>query len=197
MLVTLALLVAMEVVLARFLGIQTPIVQIKLSFIPVVMAALLYGRCHRPGRRFGGLHRGCLIPLGGLFPGFTLTAALGGLVYGLVLYRKPASPVAFLPGGGDHYHCAEPGPEHLLALDDHKGRVPGPVGRPFPEIFHHRPGADCGNPPADRPGWARRCAALPSPEQPLPGLFRTPRLRKSSAPFFPGGVFYAEKPVPA
>ncbi len=92
MLVTLALLVAMEVVLARFLGIQTPIVQIKLSFIPVVMAALLYGPVPAAlAAALGDFIGAVLFPSGAYFPGFTLTAALGGLVYGLVLYRKPAS----------------------------------------------------------------------------------------------------------
>ena len=88
----LALLVAMEVVLARFLGIQTPIVQIKLSFIPVVMAALLYGPVPAAlAAALGDFIGAVLFPSGAYFPGFTLTAALGGLVYGLVLYRKPAS----------------------------------------------------------------------------------------------------------
>lgn len=92
MLVTLALLVAMEVVLARFLGIQTPIVQIKLSFIPVVMAALLYGPVPAAlAAALGDFIGAVLFPSGAYFPGFTLTAALGGLVYGLVLYRRPAS----------------------------------------------------------------------------------------------------------
>ena len=34
MLVTMALLIAMNVILTRFLGIQTPLVQINFSFVP-------------------------------------------------------------------------------------------------------------------------------------------------------------------
>ena len=88
MLVTLALLIAINVVLARFFGIQTPIVQINFSFIPVVLAALLYGPL--PAALVGAVGDvlgAVLFPAGAYFPGFTLTSALGGLIYGLCLYR--------------------------------------------------------------------------------------------------------------
>lgn len=92
MLVTLALLTAMNVVLTRFLGIQTPLVQINFSFVPVVLAALLYGPI--PAAVVGGLGDflgAILFPAGAYFPGFTLTAVLAGLVYGFFLYRKQAA----------------------------------------------------------------------------------------------------------
>ena len=92
MLVTLALLIAINVVLARFFGIQTPIVQINFSFIPVVLAALLYGPL--PAALVGAVGDvlgAVLFPAGAYFPGFTLTSALGGLIYGLFLYKKPAA----------------------------------------------------------------------------------------------------------
>lgn len=92
MLVTLALLTAMNVVLTRFLGIQTPLVQIDFSFVPVVLAALL---CRPiPAAVVGGLGDflgAILFPAGAYFPGFTLTAVLAGLVYGFFLYRKQAA----------------------------------------------------------------------------------------------------------
>ena len=92
MLVTMALLIAMNVILTRFLGIQTPLVQINFSFVPVVLAALLYGPA--PAAIVGGIGDflgAILFPAGAYFPGFTLTAVLAGLVYGLFLYRKPAA----------------------------------------------------------------------------------------------------------
>ena len=92
MLVTLALLTAMNVVLTRFLGIQTPLVQINFSFVPVDLAALLYGPI--PAAVVGGLGDflgAILFPAGAYFPGFTLTAVLAGLVYGFFLYRKQAA----------------------------------------------------------------------------------------------------------
>lgn len=92
MLVTMALLIAMNVILTRFLGIQTPLVQINFSFVPVVLAALLYGPI--PAAIVGGFGDflgAILFPAGAYFPGFTLTAVLAGLVYGFFLYRKPAA----------------------------------------------------------------------------------------------------------
>ncbi len=38
-----AMLVAMEIVLNRFVSIKTPFLKIGLSFVPVVMGAMLYG----------------------------------------------------------------------------------------------------------------------------------------------------------
>lgn len=92
MLVTMALLIAMNVVLARFLGIQTPLVQVSFSFVPVVLAALLYGPV--PAAIVGAMGDflgAILFPAGAFFPGFTLTAFLAGLVYGVFLYKKPAA----------------------------------------------------------------------------------------------------------
>ena len=92
MLVTMALLIAMNVVLARFLGIQTPLVQVSFSFVPVVLAALLYGPV--PAAIVGAMGDflgAILFPAGAFFPGFTLTAFLAGLVYGVFLYQKPAA----------------------------------------------------------------------------------------------------------
>ncbi len=87
----LALLTAMQIVIARFLAIPvTESIRFSFSFIPVVIAA----------RRFGilggvvvyglGDFLGAMIfPTGGAyFPGFTLTAAISGLIYGLYLAKK-------------------------------------------------------------------------------------------------------------
>lgn len=87
----LALLTAMQVVAARFLSISiTESLRFSLSFIPVVIAA----------RRFGilggvlvyglGDFLGAIIfpTTGAYFPGFTLTAAVSGLIYGLYLAKK-------------------------------------------------------------------------------------------------------------
>lgn len=89
MIVLLAMLTAMEVVLNRFLSINTPYLKIGFSFVPVVVAAILYGPLG--GACVGGLGDligAILFPNGPFFPGFTLTALLTGLVYGLFLYKK-------------------------------------------------------------------------------------------------------------
>ncbi|MBR2893286.1 MAG: folate family ECF transporter S component [Clostridia bacterium] len=87
----LALLTAMQIVIARFLAIPvTESIRFSFSFIPVVIAA----------RRFGilggvvvyglGDFLGAMIfpTTGAYFPGFTLTAAVSGLIYGLYLAKK-------------------------------------------------------------------------------------------------------------
>ncbi len=87
----LALLTAMQIVLARYLAIPvTESIRFSFSFIPVVIAARRFGI-------FGGVlvyglgdFLGAMIfPTGGAyFPGFTLTSAISGLIYGLYLAQK-------------------------------------------------------------------------------------------------------------
>lgn len=84
-----AILVALEVVLNRFCSIQTPFLKIGLSFIPVVMAAMLYGPVG--GAVVGGLSDfigAVLFPYGPYHPGFSVCGALMGAVYGLFLYQN-------------------------------------------------------------------------------------------------------------
>lgn len=87
----LALLTAMQIVLARYLAIPvTESIRFSFSFIPVVIAArrfgilggvIVYG--------LGDLLGAMIFPTGGAyFPGFTLTAAVSGLIYGLYLAKK-------------------------------------------------------------------------------------------------------------
>lgn len=88
--VFIALLIALNVVLTRFVAIQTPIVRIGFGFIPIALSAMFFGPM------IGGITAalsdvlGMLIfPKGAFFPGFTLSAFLGGVIYGLFLYDKP------------------------------------------------------------------------------------------------------------
>lgn len=88
-LVIMAVLVSAEIVLSRFLSFSTWNLKIGFAFVPVVLAAMLLG----PVRAaiVGGMADflgAILFPIGAYFPGFTLTAALVGLVYGLFLYKK-------------------------------------------------------------------------------------------------------------
>lgn len=85
-----ALLIATNVVLTRFVAIQTPVVRIGFGFIPIALSAMLFGPM------IGGLTAtladilGMIIfPQGAYFPGFTVTAFLGGIFYGLFLHNKP------------------------------------------------------------------------------------------------------------
>jgi 5,10-methenyltetrahydrofolate synthetase len=88
-LVSLAMLIAMEIVLSRFLSISSAGLKISLAFLPIVVAAMMYGPLWAGAA--GGLADlvgAVLFPIGAYFPGFTLTAFLRGAVYGLFLYNQ-------------------------------------------------------------------------------------------------------------
>ena len=93
-----ALFVALEVVLSRWLSIQTESLKIGFAFVPLAMCAMLYGPVW--GAVAGGLADfigAILFPIGPYFPGFTLTNALIGLVFGLFLRRRTSGPVGIMP----------------------------------------------------------------------------------------------------
>lgn len=93
MLAVMSILVALEVIIARFGTIRpTQSIKISLDFIPIVAAAVLYGPV--PAviiSILADVLGAFLFPVGPYFPGFTLTAALTGLLYGLLLHKKSQS----------------------------------------------------------------------------------------------------------
>lgn len=91
-LIQISLLIAIEVILTRFCSIQTPIVRIGFGFLPIAMIAMMYGPLSAGISYVVGDILGMLLfPSGAYFPGFTLTAFLTGLTYGVFLYNKPAT----------------------------------------------------------------------------------------------------------
>ena len=79
-----AVLIALEVVLARFASFQVLGLRFGLSFVPMALGAMLLGPwytavCYAVADTVGAL----LFPAGAYFPGFSLTCALIGIVYGL------------------------------------------------------------------------------------------------------------------
>ena len=90
-----ALLIAMEIVLSRFLSIKTPVVKIGFAFIPLSVIGMMYGPLY--GGIAGALCDfigAILFPIGAYFPGYTLTAALSGATYGLFLQNGGAKSLA-------------------------------------------------------------------------------------------------------
>lgn len=88
-LVIMGALVAMDVILTRFLSINTPVTRIGFAFIARAIAAIVLGPLQAAA--VGGVADfiGALVfPTGGYFPGFTVTAAAIGLIYGLFLHRR-------------------------------------------------------------------------------------------------------------
>lgn len=85
---TIALLIAVEILLSRFLSIATPIVKIGFSFLPIAMIAIRYGPLAAgAGYAAADFIGALLFPIGAYFPGFTVTCLVCGLAYGLILYR--------------------------------------------------------------------------------------------------------------
>lgn len=88
----LGLLISLQILLTHFLSINTPIVRIGFGFLPLSVIGMLYGGftagiCAVIADIMGIL----LFPTAPYFPGFTLTAFLTGLTYGILLYNKPKS----------------------------------------------------------------------------------------------------------
>ena len=87
--ILIAFFIAVEIVLTRFLSINTGIVRIGFGFLPVALLGIMYGPLWAGAAYAIGDILGMMIfPSGAYFPGFTLSAFLTGLVFGLVLYKK-------------------------------------------------------------------------------------------------------------
>ena len=100
------MLIALDVVLARFLSVNTPITRVGFSFVAVAAAAYLYGPIaaalvHGISDVIGAL----LFPLGPYFPGYTLTAVLIGVCYGFC-FRKSSRFSRVLLGTAAQTACS-------------------------------------------------------------------------------------------
>ncbi|MBK1809391.1 folate family ECF transporter S component [Clostridium sp. YIM B02505] len=91
-LVLLSLFITLQIILTRFLSIQTPILRIGFGFIPLIFSSILFGPV------LGGICAAIsdilgmfIFPQGTYFPGFTLSAFLSGLIYGSILHKKSIS----------------------------------------------------------------------------------------------------------
>lgn len=85
-----ALFIAIGLVFNRFLTFQTPFLKIGFGFIPNILSSIAFGPF------IGGLINAMVdfigataMPKGGaFFPGFTVSAFISGVIYGLFLYKK-------------------------------------------------------------------------------------------------------------
>lgn len=82
-------MIAIEIVLTRFFSINTTFLRIGFGFLPISMIAVMYGPIWAGAAyAVGDVIGAFLFPSGPFFPGFTLTAFLTGLVFGIILYQK-------------------------------------------------------------------------------------------------------------
>lgn len=84
-----AVLLAMLVVLSRFLSIKTPLMKISFAFVPTMLCATWLGwKWTVLLNLLGDLIGATLFPSGPFFIGYTVSTVLSGLIYGLLLYQK-------------------------------------------------------------------------------------------------------------
>lgn len=88
--VLLALLTALDVIMSRFLSINSTFFKLDTSFIPVVIAAYFYGPIgSMVVAGLGDFIGALLFPFGPYMPHFTISAALTGIIFGFALKGKP------------------------------------------------------------------------------------------------------------
>jgi ECF transporter S component (folate family) len=92
-LVVISFMITLEVLLTRIFAIFMPTsFRLSLGFLPVAMTSILYGPLWAGiSYAMGDLIGMLIFPMGPYFPGFTLTAFLTGLTFGLVLYGRPVT----------------------------------------------------------------------------------------------------------
>ena len=87
-LTTIAMLIALEILLSRFFSIATMTVKIGFSFLPIAVIAICYGPLAAGfGYAIADYIGATLFPIGPYFPGFTVTCFFCGIAYGIFLYR--------------------------------------------------------------------------------------------------------------
>jgi len=91
-LVVMAFMIALEVVLSKLVSINLSFIRIGFGFLPIAVLAILYGaKCAGIAYAIGDLIGAFLFPTGAFFPGFTLTALLTGILFGIFLYNRKIS----------------------------------------------------------------------------------------------------------
>lgn len=84
-----AVLLAMLVILSRFLSIRTPIMKISFGFLPTMLCAIWLGpKWTLLLNVLGDLIGATLFPTGPFFIGYTISTAVSALIYGCFLYQK-------------------------------------------------------------------------------------------------------------
>ena len=88
MIALIGVLIAVEVLMHRLLSIKTPTIQLHFGFVPIVLVAMLYGPFYSGlAWAMADFIGTMLFPTGAFFPGFTLTAFLSGVIFGIFLFK--------------------------------------------------------------------------------------------------------------
>ena len=88
MIVVIGFMVALSVVLSKLVSINISFLRIGFGFLPIAVLAILYGPVWAGvGYALADLIGAFLLPTGPFNPGFTVSAFLTGVIFGLVLYK--------------------------------------------------------------------------------------------------------------
>ena len=84
-----ALFISSCIVLERILSIRTSIITIGFAFVPIMLGAIILGPKYSTFiATISDIIGALLFPTGSYFFGFTITAFLTGLTYGIILHKK-------------------------------------------------------------------------------------------------------------
>ncbi len=87
-----ALLLAMLIILSRFLSISTPVLKISFAFVPTMLCAVWLGpKWTVLLNVLGDIIGATLFPTGSFFIGYTISTAISGFIYGILLYKKESN----------------------------------------------------------------------------------------------------------
>lgn len=87
------ILIAVYIVLAKFLSFSTPYAKVNLSFAPIALSAMLFGPYWSMVTAAAADIIGTCFFEGGYFPLFTVDAVLYALLFAVFLYKKQPSVV--------------------------------------------------------------------------------------------------------
>lgn len=83
-----SMLLATLIILNRFISIKTEVLVISFGFVPMMMSAIWLGPKYSTTiALLGDLLGAILFPFGPYFPGFTISSAISGGIYGVFLYN--------------------------------------------------------------------------------------------------------------
>ena len=84
-----AMFISLNIILTRYFSIQTQFIRIGFGFLPVAIYAMLFGPVAGAfAAAVGDVIGFFLFPQGLYFPGFTFSAFMSGMIYGLYFYKK-------------------------------------------------------------------------------------------------------------
>ena len=84
-----AILLAFDVIFSRVVALNAVNMKIGIGFAAIAVCAMLFGPWWAAlVSALGDFIGAIAFPTGAYFPGFTVTAAITGLIYGALLYRK-------------------------------------------------------------------------------------------------------------